>query len=74
MVMGQGDTSDNNNRDASVNSADEENINIIDCQNVRSDQMVFVKITKVDIVNNSEVCDCLNFTANIESDFRENKT
>ena len=40
----------NDYRDASVNSAYDQNINLIDCQDVRSDQIVFVKITKVDIV------------------------
>ena len=54
---------------ASANSADEQNIKIIDCQKFRSDQMGFAKITKVVIVTNIEVGDCLNYTANMDSDF-----
>ena len=64
----------NDYRDASVNSAYDQNINLIDCQDVRSDQMVFVKMKKVIVVTNSEVGDCLNYTANMDSDCRENKT
>ena len=52
----------------------EQNINIIDCQDVRPDQMVFVKITKVDIVSYSKGGECLNYTPNKVSDCRENKT